>query len=186
MITSLGISISMIQSSVEDWDKYPITTDVERTDGSHTTDELYPAITICRGTETQPNNWALSELILDFLAMWKQDFGSGEPGQIHKDFFDIKDARFKHLNDTLENVYRKHELFPYADPYANPPAFKYGAYSNILTLVKKKFATISDFDSFLKNNMFIESDFSEAFMPFMTELMNENYPDPDGKYLVYD
>ena len=180
MIASLSISISMIQSSVEDWDKYPITTDVERTDGSHTADELYPAVTICRGTETQPNNWALSELILDFLAMWEQDFGPGERKQIHEDFSDLKDVRFKYLNEILENVYRKHELFkPY--PSNADPSFKNDpSYFEIIDMIIQKVTNLSDVDSFLKKNMFLDFDLTDALMQFINELMTENLPNADA------
>ena len=67
LIASLAFSISMIQTSFEEWRDFPIVTTVERTDGIAAVDNIFPSVTICRGSTSQPDNWVLSELILDFF-----------------------------------------------------------------------------------------------------------------------
>ena len=64
---SITASICMIQTSFEDWNKHPILTTVERTDGTAAVDSLFPSITICKGNSFQPDNWVLPELIFDFF-----------------------------------------------------------------------------------------------------------------------
>ena len=93
----------MIKSSVEDWNKNPITTNVERTDGTGTGNLMHPAVTICRGPDTQPDIWALTEVILDFLdfhcnvhsaTLKAQPWKCNTTDRIKADFEDILGARF--------------------------------------------------------------------------------------------
>ena len=107
IIVSLIISITIIQTSTEDWDRNPITTDVARTDVSNTGDDIFPAVTLCRGSSTQPDNWALTDLILDFFDFHCNDDQEmcDRNDQIQNDFSDLMEARFKYVTEVVDDLF---------------------------------------------------------------------------------
>ena len=167
LIVSLVVSITIIQTSIEDWDKNPITTDVARTDSSHNTDDIFPAVTICRGPSTQPDNWALTDLILDFFDFHCND-GQGmcdRNDQIQNDFSDLMKARFKYVTEVVDDLFQgKKSQF---DDYTNSMF-----HDEILSIVQSSTNAVSltDFDEFLEENMFKFVDNGGMnFMNFITE-----------------
>ena len=67
ILLSLVTSISMIKLLIQDWNKDPLTTSIERIDGTiaNNSDFLLPSVTFCKAS--QPDNWALTELIFNLF-----------------------------------------------------------------------------------------------------------------------
>ena len=156
LIVSLSISILMIKSSVEDWDKNPVTTNVERTDGTGSEDLMHPAVTICRGPKTQPDIWALTEVILDFFDFHCHVNSGGlkaapwicnRTDRIKSDFEDILGARFTHLTEIVEDYYQKHHS-KFRKEYDHYMHLK------IKNLIKSNLLNITHLESFFQSRMF--------------------------------
>ena len=171
LVVSLSIAISMINDSVEDWDRTPMTTNVERTDGTNVEDEIFPAITICRGPKTQPDNWALSELILNFFRFHcTAKLGKrcdNRRRKIQEDFHDLFDARFKDLILVVDGYFLK-----YATELRKN--FKdYSTHDKLQAIIQSNVSYLEHFDSFLKENMF------KSTSSKISDLIEETYKEVD-------
>ena len=150
-MVSLIISITIIQTSTEDWDRNPITTDVARTDVSNTGDDIFPAVTLCRGSSTQPDNWALTDLILDFFDFHCNDDQEmcDRNDQIQNDFSDLMEARFKYVTEVVDDLFqqRKSQFNDKTNAIFH---------DEILSIVQSStnVANLTDFNQFLEENMF--------------------------------
>ena len=141
---------------MEDWDKNPITTDVARTDVSNTEDDIFPAVTLCRGSTTQPDNWALTDLILDFFDFHcNDDQGACDRNdQIQNDFSDLMEARFKYVTEVVDNLFqqKKSQFNDNTNAMFTNTMF----HDEILSIIQSStnVANLKEFDQFLEGNMF--------------------------------
>ena len=152
LIVSLTASICIIQTSFEDWNKHPILTTVERTDGTAAIDSVFPAITICKGNSFQPDNWVLPEIILDFFKFHcENETECHKTEKIQKDFKSVLNKIYQKLTNSVEKSYKEFHLQKWS---TNFPQF------NLLrTLIEKNYTNIEKLEHFLEKNMFNGSDY---------------------------
>ena len=154
LIASLAFSISMIQTSFEEWRDFPIVTTVERTDGIAAVDNIFPSVTICRGSTSQPDNWVLSELILDFFEFHCLDQSKcNKTEKTQNDFKQLTELIYKVSTKIVNDSYEKH---PELRDWGISTYLGYKEKINELSeLIKNDDNfTLDSLDAFLKVNMF--------------------------------
>ena len=139
----------MIKNSYEDWNNNPIITKIERTDGTFAEDDVYPSITICKGSTFQPDPWTLPELIFNFFEFHcKNEKQCNKMAKIQNDFKSLIIQAYKTLSKSVDKFYKslKTEKEKCSESYASQIL-------QLTTMIDNNFTTLDTLNRILEKNI---------------------------------
>ena len=103
IIVSFSYSSMIIKDSFEDWNNNPILTTTEEI-GASLTEVDFPTTTICHEPKYQVDNWALPELILNFLSFncWSKRTKCEHTEELRQDFKALLDYVYNNISTSVE------------------------------------------------------------------------------------
>ena len=110
--TSFSTSIYLIQDSYSDWQNNPIITSIDTLE-SPLKEIQFPTVTFCHERYHAPDNWALPEILYNFI-----DYGKSQ--SLKQDFYQIFALLFKEASEVIDKLeVTKESVTPVTKEYQN-------------------------------------------------------------------